>query len=45
MPKKGSRKVGNKWWTEEELLAAGKELADLFRQKLEEDRADAIKTG
>lgn len=33
MAKTGSRKIGNRWFTEEELLAAGRELADAFRGK------------
>ena len=37
MPKKGSRKIGKKWFTEEDLLDAGKELADLFRKEEERD--------
>lgn len=38
MPKKGSRKIGDRWWTEEELLEAGRELADLFRKPKENEK-------
>ncbi|MEM6934093.1 MAG: hypothetical protein AAF526_10965 [Pseudomonadota bacterium] len=32
MPKKGSRKIGERWFTQEELLQAGRELGALFDQ-------------
>ena len=40
MSRKGYRKIGEKWFSEDELKAAGKELADLFREarKPEDDK-------